>query len=390
MKRIFTIVLVGFFISVSMVSYGGQWTVNGLKTYYKVAGGSIGIGTDTPVGAFQVQSVGQDRWIYFQNNIGGGVPLNNPGLSFGWNKSNGEGESQFVYNKSTGNGNGSRPRFSIASLNGSIFTEEAYIKDGSLTLTNQNNTVHGGAYVELTAFGTNNPGGRIKGDLHAADAGSSVSGLILSSYNKGTYMDELRVVEGKVGILTDEPHCEVDVNGNLMLRNTSNTQHSGASIQFTANGWQNPGAVIRGDLYNAQIGESISGLVLSSFNKGYMDEITIIKGQVGIRTSEPDATLTVNGDIHAKEVRLDLSVPGPDYVFENDYRLRTPQEVAEYLKKNKHLPEVPSAREMETTGINVADMNMILLKKVEELTLYMIKQQEEIEKLKVELKNVSR
>ncbi len=91
-------------------------------------------------------------------------------------------------------------------------------------------------------------------------------------------MDELRVVGGQVGILTDEPHCEVDINGNLMLRNTSNAAHSGASIQFTANGWQNPGAVIRGDLYNAAIGESISGLVLSSFNKGYMNEITIIKG----------------------------------------------------------------------------------------------------------------
>ncbi len=47
MKRIFTIALMGFFVSVSMVSYG-QWTVTGSKTYYKVTGGSVGIGTDTP------------------------------------------------------------------------------------------------------------------------------------------------------------------------------------------------------------------------------------------------------------------------------------------------------------------------------------------------------
>ncbi len=87
-------------------------------------------------------------------------------------------------------------------------------------------------------------------------------------------------------------------------------------------------------------------------------------------------------------MRLDLNVPAPDYVFETDYRLRTPQEVAEYLKQNKHLPEVPSAKEMEKTGVNVGEMNMILLKKVEELTLYMLKQQEEIEKLKSELKSV--
>lgn len=58
-----------------------------------------------------------------------------------------------------------------------------------------------------------------------------------------------------------------------------------------------------------------------------------------------------------------------------DYKLRSLQEVEEYTKKNNHLPEIPLAKELQKDGINVAEMNMALLKKVEELTLYVIEQQ---------------
>ncbi|WP_421876447.1 hypothetical protein [Marinoscillum sp.] len=95
-------------------------------------------------------------------------------------------------------------------------------------------------------------------------------------------------------------------------------------------------------------------------------------GNVGIGTTSPDAKLTVKGNIHAEEVKVDLNVPGPDYVFEEDYDLLSLDEIKEYITVNKHLPEVPSAKEMETNGINLGEMNMLLLRKVEELTLYMI------------------
>jgi len=101
-------------------------------------------------------------------------------------------------------------------------------------------------------------------------------------------------------------------------------------------------------------------------------------GNVGIGTRTPDTKLAVLGTIHSNEVRVDLSVPGPDYVFENSYNLPTLEELSAYIKVNKHLPEVPSACAMEENGVKLGEMNMLLLKKVEELTLYLLEQQKTI------------
>ena len=109
-------------------------------------------------------------------------------------------------------------------------------------------------------------------------------------------------------------------------------------------------------------------------------------GSVGIGTTNPDSKLTVNGTIHSTEVKVDLNVPGPDYVFEEDYNLRSLEETEAYIKENKHLPEIPSAKEMEANGLELGEMNMLLLKKVEELTLYLIQSNKEKEELSQQLK----
>ena len=86
----------------------------------------------------------------------------------------------------------------------------------------------------------------------------------------------------------------------------------------------------------------------------------------------------VDGDIKSEEITIDI-VNGPDYVFEPDYELLSLKEIKDYISKNKHLPEVPSAKEMERDGVALGDMSMLLLKKVEELTLHQIKLMERIE-----------
>ena len=107
-----------------------------------------------------------------------------------------------------------------------------------------------------------------------------------------------------------------------------------------------------------------------------------VNGKVGIGTVKPDMELTVNGKIHAKEVKIDLAVPAPDYVFKSDYKLRSIEEVENFIKEHSHLPEIPSAKEFAKNGVMQAEMDMNLLKKIEELTLYTIDQQKEIEILK--------
>ena len=88
--------------------------------------------------------------------------------------------------------------------------------------------------------------------------------------------------------------------------------------------------------------------------------------------------------IYTEEVEVLANVNGsrwPDYVFEKDYKLRSLHELGQYISENKHLPDVPSALEMEGSKINLAEANMVLLKKVEELTLYVLDLQQQIDKL---------
>ncbi|UGU17923.1 tail fiber protein [Sinomicrobium kalidii] len=106
-------------------------------------------------------------------------------------------------------------------------------------------------------------------------------------------------------------------------------------------------------------------------------------GRLGIGTVSPDAELTVKGKIHTREVKVDLNgAVAPDYVFKEGYDLRSLEEVQAHIKEKGHLPGIPSAKEMEEEGINLKEMNLKLLEKVEELTLYIMEQDKEIKKLK--------
>ncbi len=109
-------------------------------------------------------------------------------------------------------------------------------------------------------------------------------------------------------------------------------------------------------------------------------------GQVGIGTNNPGVyCVAVAGDIIAEEVMVQHEDSWYDFVFYDDYKLVSLTELERYIKHNKHLPEVPSKKEVHENGINLGDMTGILLKKIEELTLYTIEQQKEIESLKDQL-----
>ena len=102
-----------------------------------------------------------------------------------------------------------------------------------------------------------------------------------------------------------------------------------------------------------------------------------------IRVTEVNTDKINTKGINAKEINVEMG-HAADYVFDEEYDLKSLGEVEEYVKKNKHLPGVPSASEFKENGMNVSETSNLLLEKIEELTLYMIRLQKEVEQLKEE------
>lgn len=110
-------------------------------------------------------------------------------------------------------------------------------------------------------------------------------------------------------------------------------------------------------------------------------------GNVGIGTANPTSKLTVAGNISSREVKVTVDA-GADFVFEKDYNLKSLDSVEKYIKENKHLPEIASAQEMQKEGINLSEMNIKLLQKIEELTLYMIEMKKENAEMRKRLEKI--
>lgn len=112
-----------------------------------------------------------------------------------------------------------------------------------------------------------------------------------------------------------------------------------------------------------------------------------VKGSVGIGTTDTQGyKLSVNGVIRAKEIKVESN--WADFVFDENYALPSLEEVASHIKENKHLPGIPSASEVAEEGVNLGDMNVKLLQKIEELTLYTIRQQEMIDAMQVKIEQL--
>lgn len=128
----------------------------------------------------------------------------------------------------------------------------------------------------------------------------------------------------------------------------------------------------------------VSGTVEANRYAGYFKggKVVIMEGNVGVGYTNPTVKLDVNGIVRATDVKVCLN-QGCDYVFEPDYKLMPLSELSTFVKTKKHLPEVAPAAVMESEGINLSEMNALLLKKVEELTLYII----EIEQRLSEVEN---
>ena len=208
----------------------------------------------------------------------------------------------------------------------------------------------------------------------------------------------------------------IDPNGNLKTVTTHTSPIAGGTVELSGTGpftvgtevtvsamsnegyrfknWTENGSIVSTDkFYTFEINTNrdlTANFIEAVAWKQNGSNIYYEDGKVGIGTQNPDSLLTVNGTVHAKEVKVDLNVPQPDYVFEEDYSLMPLNELESYVQTNKHLPGIPSAKEVKEKGLNAGEMQTKLLEKIEELTLYAIdlkKQNAELMKRIAELGN---
>lgn len=133
------------------------------------------------------------------------------------------------------------------------------------------------------------------------------------------------------------------------------------------------------------------GVMKLNSKNGNANSPLVINGIVGINVSSVNKmasgySLYVQGNVMAEKVSIKSYGNWPDFVFGNNYELMPLPELKQYIAENSHLPEVPSEAEVDESGVDVGEMQSILLKKIEELTLYILQQEERITELENELK----
>lgn len=196
-----------------------------------------------------------------------------------------------------------------------------------------------------------------------------------SNSNNTTPTEKMRITgDGNVGIGTTSPGTLLSVNGTTTAGPASGGYHLIVNDVSTAR-WA--------------IGTGGYGFhIANDYTSAWTDQFFIsATGAVGIGTTSPQAKLAVNGDIFSKKVKVTQS-GWPDYVFYPEYRLRPLSEVEQFIKQQRHLPEVPSASAVEKDGIDLGDNQATLLKKIEELTLYIISLNKDVEALKKEIRQM--
>jgi len=232
------------------------------------------------------------------------------------------------------------------------------------------------------ATGNNNVGIGTSSPISKLDVAGQIS-----SYNAGFGQSEIATSTKNYANFSTNNHGSLIISSNLYFSNDDNLKianthgtMSGGAILIPGNGMPNQGAI---SFYTNNSGSVIKDNPYS----GSVSMIVSGNGNVGIGTTNPDSKLAVNGTIHSKEVKVDMT-GWSDFVFKRGYKLPTLEEVEKHITEKGHLKNIPSEEEVLEKGINLGEINAKLLQKIEELTLYVIEQNKKIEKQTEEIKIV--
>ncbi len=193
---------------------------------------------------------------------------------------------------------------------------------------------------------------------------------------------------GNVGIGTDNPTGKLDILGLTYLKNAPTYDVISEQLRFG----RSDNNIRYHSIFSNHTGNPNTNYIQFRIHDGssnHTNQLNVMtingNGGVGIGTDTPGVwKLAVNGNIRAKEIKVETG--WSDFVFYDNYKLPTLQEVENHIKEKGHLKDIPSAKEVEENGIFLGEMDSKLLQKIEELTLYTIQQQKEIilQKEKVE------
>jgi|GEM_PF-751531 len=275
----------------------------------------------------------------------------------------------FQLNGSTGTANAS-----VASVSGSLSQSTGWSRGFSILNAIYNTGTAGYAALWVSPFESTVG----SGPKYLIDAGTNSAGNGLGIHTSKFVVTN----DGKIGIGTSTPVSALTLSGvgNSNPNTGPEADYNGENITFQsiATGQTyTTGSIKMTQPTNYYIDRA--DMVFSVANGGgSLNERMRINaaGYVGIGTSTPKEALSVNGNIRSKEVKIETA-NWPDYVFKKDYHLLSLSEIEQYIKEHQHLPEMPSAAEVEKNGLNLGETNKLLTKKVEELTLYLIEKDKE-------------
>jgi hypothetical protein len=214
-----------------------------------------------------------------------------------------------------------------------------------------------------------------------------------------TENDDIFYDIGKVGIGTNSPTADLHVegyafvDGSFTLNGAFNFLNSNGFVGYFTSNAEDDFKIITNHGIDITSGLN-EPLRIRTFGYPNPEETKIqlnpigdsyfIGGNVGIGTTDPgDYKLAVEGTIGAREIVVNND-SWADYVFEENYKLPSLSDVEAHIKAKKHLPDIPTAADVKENGIPMGQMQVKLLKKIEELTLYTIEQNKELAQLREE------
>jgi hypothetical protein len=251
--------------------------------------------------------------------------------------------------------------------------------------------------LKFSRFGTPNYSYNESAEFRITHGGPAVWGSRLDLYvnganNQSNTPDQHAMTwqyNGNVGIGTVEPSATLEVMG------TAKFGGQGGNLDVSGNpaayqnlvgtgkmliGWNRTAGQGETDFIANEGGGGQGGFAFYSYNNASQEKqlLRILgNGDIGIGTSTPREKLSVNGNIRAREVKVEAA-NWPDYVFEEGYNLGTLKGLESYIKTNKHLPGMPTTKEIANNGLALGEMVRLQQEKIEELTLHLIEKDKEL------------